>query len=136
MTTGIFLAIFLPVSFFLTGLLFYYMHSIDKTVTRIEENLKPVKEMSNWIQQRGLETIFKSQIKEGSHSLSPDKAAIRDELLRKAREYGLDPAETIELRNLLQEDAQSDFAKGVISFLAFLGIMVAIIAFVNAITKK
>jgi len=136
MTTGIFLAIFLPISFFLAGLLLYYMRSIDKTVIKIEEGLKPVREMSNWIQRRGLETTFKSQIEEGSHSLPPEKAAMRDELLRKAKVYGITQAEATELRNLLQEDAQSDLAKGLISFLAFLGIMAAIMAFINAITKK
>lgn len=136
MDVNTFLAIFLPVSFSLGGLLIYYARNTDRTVTQIQEQLRPVGEMMNWIQQRGLQTIFISQSKEGSHSLPPGKAARRDELLGRAKAYGLTQVETTELKNLLQEDARDDLVKGVISFLAFLGIMAAIIAFVSAITKK
>jgi len=136
MDIGIFLAIFLPVSFSLGGLLIYYARNTDKTVTKIHEQLKPVGEIMNWLQKRGLETTLKSRSEESSHSLPPNKTARRDELLRKANIYGLTEAEATELRGLFEEDARNDLASGVISFIAFLGIMAAIIIFISAITKK
>lgn len=136
MTTGTFLAIFLPVSFFLGGLLLYYVRNMDKSLTRIESALKPIAEIDGWLRKRGLDTILPPESAEDSHSLPPNEAYRRDYLLERARAYGLSEAEAAELQYLLQKDAQSDLASGVIGFLAFLGIMAGIIAIINALTKK
>ena len=143
MTTDTFLAIFLPVSFLIfTVILMFlfhygrYIRNIDKTLTRIETAVKPIAEIDSWLRKRGLDTIVPPESGAGSHSLPPNEADRRDELLSRARDYELTEAEAEELRCLLQKDAQSDFANGVISGLAFLGIMAGIIAIIDALSKK
>lgn len=143
MTTGIFLAIFLPVSLFigtilvaLIILLLQDTRNTNNALTRIEDTLKPITEIDHWIRKRGLETILSPEGGEISHSLPPIEAARRDYLVERGRDYGLTEAEATELQDLLQKDARNDLATGALTFLAFLGIMAGIIAIINALSQK
>ena len=104
----------------------------------IKKGIEPIKDMERWLKERGLEQIFKQSSHENveHHSLPPEEAQRRDLLIAKGREYGLDPYEAEELRGLLDRDARSDFASGIIGFLAFLGIAVAIGVLIQELTRK
>jgi len=131
LTLEIFLAIFIPVSSAIFGLL-YWIHSDVRKI------VEPITTASKWLQERGLQDIFKdiSSEKGKLHSLSPEEEGRRDELLELGRTRGLSEEERAELEKLLRKDAQTDFAEGVISFIVFLGIMVMIAALVSALTRK
>lgn len=107
------------------------------TTTKIEKAVKPIADADRWLRERGLQELVKSLSSQNvHHSLPPEMAQRRDWLIQKARQYGLDPYEAEELQSLLSEDARSDFASGVIGFLAFLAITAAVAALIRELTKK
>jgi len=57
-------------------------------------------------------------------------------LTKRGKVYGLTIEEGKELESLLREDAQDDFSRGVLNFLAFIAISAAIIAIIKALSKK
>ena len=79
---------------------------------------------------------FKSTKASSHHSLSPGKAARRDELLQTGKTVGLDQNQSQELQLLLQEDARDDLANGIIAVLVFVAIAAAIKVVVDSMAKK
>lgn len=70
------------------------------------------------------------------HSLSPEKAAERNQLREAGQQGQLEPTEAERLRQLLLEDANDDFARGAIGILAFIAITIGITAIIASLSKK
>lgn len=94
--------------------------------------------LDDWFSQRGINIEeLGSKKKSGIHnSLSPEKAAERDELITRGKESGLSEDESIRLKQLLEEDARTDFAHGVFNFLAFVAVLALISAIVKSLSKS
>ena len=160
LTLELFLSIFLPITFFLYGLLIYYLRNIDKTVGRFERFLTPLRttirdrknEFVDVIKQSGVDGLLdfmlkrygteglvalltekKGKVKKPEDPLSPEKIQIRNELLERSKEYGLTKEESIELKSILDEEARIAFQEGVIGLLAFLGLLFLIGLFIEAL---
>lgn len=128
MTTGVFLAIFLPVAFFCTILLLYYLRNADKTLGRIEKVLEPVSQLMKWIHEKGIERVFPlhPEAKSNPNPLTPEEQSRRDLLLEKGSMTGLYPSEVEELQAFLRREAEADLEKGIIGILAFIGALAVI----------
>lgn len=106
---------------------------------QIQPSLEPLRELSLWAQKRGLEGILKGptgQADQAHSSLPTERAARRDYLTQQGRARGLTDAEAAELQNLLEEDARDDFTHGLISFTAFVLIILGIAAIVRAASRR
>lgn len=90
--------------------------------------------ISKWLEDRGL--IGDSGKSSQQHSLPPELAAERDNLIGLGRQRGLLPDEAERLAELLKEDARDEFGRGILSVIAFGLIMVAITAIVSALAKS
>jgi len=124
------------------GLFFALLLVILGLLWGLKADLKPitslVKTIDDWLRKEGLDKVLvkvKGQAN-ANHSLPPDKAARRDELVALGKLYGLTESEATELRALLQEEARDDFAKGVLGALAFAALMLTIGAIIASLTKK
>lgn len=115
-----------------------YVNNRVKKVEKLVEPMAPViKEVDNWLKIRGLNGLFEGeQSKNTHHSLPSEEARRRDQLIQKGKQYGLDQYEAEQLKRLLDEDARSDVASGIISALAFVLIVVAIAALISALTRR
>lgn len=95
-----------------------------------------VKAIDTWLGQRGLNIGGLSNKNEKTHnSLSTEKAAERDALTAKGKQYGLNQTEANRLKELLEEDARNDFANGLIGLLAFAALLVFIGAIVRSLSR-
>lgn len=145
------LAVILPILAFMLALIPYVRYIAQAAVRDVEkdvENLKgqfagiepslgPLREISMWAQKRGLDSLLRTQANEPhSGSLPPEKMARRDYLTQMARTSGLARAEAAELQALLEEDARDDLARGVISFVAFVLILLGITALIKGLSEK
>jgi hypothetical protein len=160
LTLELFLAIFLPITFFLYGLLIYYLRDIEKTVGRFESFLDPLRatmrdrknEIADVIKESGVDGLVEFMVKrygteglvkmltekkktkkEPADPLAPEKVRRRDQLLERSKVGGLAREETIELKNILDEEARIAFQEGVIGLLAFLGLLFLIGLFIEAL---
>jgi hypothetical protein len=160
LTLELFLAIFLPITFFLYGLLIYYLRDIEKTVGRFESFLDPLRatmrdrknEIADVIKESGVDGLVEFMVKrygteglvkmltekkktkkEPEDPLAPEKVRRRDQLLERSKVGGLAREETIELKNILDEEARIAFQEGVIGLLAFLGLLFLIGLFIEAL---
>lgn len=96
------------------------------------------KALDHWLEDRGLSGNAigqKTKPNTEHHSLSPDKAMRRDQLVQVGKIYGLSNAEANELQALLQEDARNDFTNGIFNALAFALLMFAIGAIIKSLSK-
>ena len=97
------------------------------------------KAIDKWLDERRLTETFLPQNKPPStnhHSLSPDKAARRNQLIEMGKAYGLTSEESAELQALLQEDARNDLANGLLNVIAFGIILIAIGAIIKSLSKS
>jgi hypothetical protein len=138
LTTGIFLAVIFGTWTLILGLLIpFCLLPLRKDVAIIRDSVKPLKQVGEEIDRLGLQEFIKSLGKEEKHhSLSLEKAQRKQELLSKGQAYGLDANEAEELKGLLNEEASSDFASGLIGAIAVIGAIALIAVFVNSLTKK
>ena len=138
LTTTIFIAIFFGTLSLIFGLLIpLFLIPIKNDIASIRESVKPLKQIEDEARRLGLHEYFKSLFKtEEHHSLPPEKARRKEELLSRGRLYGLDPYEADELKRLLNEEAQNDFVAGLIGTVAVIALIVLIAAFVNSLVKK
>ena len=146
METPLTIPIFLGVTLALFGIWLAIFHSwfsrIMNRLDRIAEALLPVSQISSWVQQKGLERFFKGfgndnpAHKSWGNPLSLQEQRRRDELLQKGSAEGLTPWEAEELQALLRKEAQDDFAKGMLTFIAFLGVLALIKALVDSLERK
>ena len=137
LTPELYLATFFPVVGLLIALLLLqisYLRNIEKGTNRIETNTKVLGQLYDWFAKRGMDISLSPY--GVHHSLPPEQARRRDELLHLGRVEGLDEAQAQELRELLNEDARDDLARGILGALAFVAIIAAIGAIVNAITRR
>lgn len=102
----------------------------------LESSLRPLQELSRWAQLRGLDELLRRQAGEAHSSLPPQQAARRDYLMQRGRIGRLTVAEADELQNLLEEDARDDLARGVISFAAFVLIVLGIAAIIRGLSRE
>lgn len=87
-------------------------------------------------QKHGLDNILKGETSEAHSSLPPEKANRRDYLTQQGRTQGLTDLEAAEFRNLLEEDARDDLARGLIGPTAFALILLGIAAIAQGLSKK
>jgi hypothetical protein len=111
-------------------------------IISLRGDLKPisslVKDVDGFLRSRGLEKYAETLTKQSNvarHSLPPEKAAERDTLVAIGNQRGLTEPEAVRLKQLLEEDARDEFAKGVVTLLAFAAIMVAIGAIIKSLSK-
>jgi hypothetical protein len=111
-------------------------------IIRFRGDIKPicsfVNEVDGFFRQSGLKGLIK-KLKVSTpkhHSLPPDKANERDNLIALAKIQSLSQTDADRLKQLLQEDANDELAKGVLSFLAFIVILYAIDALIKSFSKK
>jgi len=112
-------------------------------VMGLRGDLKPITSLVNdvntFLRTRKLADIFearKGESKIEQKSLSPEKAAERDALVAIGREHGLLPHEAVRLRELLEEDARDELARGLLGLLAFAGIMLIIGAIISRLSQE
>jgi len=97
------------------------------------------KAIDRWLEERGLGSNISEQQMPSStehHSLPPEKAIRRDQLVNMGKIRGLNTIEANELQALLQEDARSDFTNGILNALAFAVLMLAIGAIIKGLSQK
>ena len=111
------------------------IEKVEGRLNGLETSLEPLRQLSLWAQKRGLDDILKDQTGEAHSSLPPEKANRRHYLTQRGR-TGLTDSEAAELRSLLEEDARDDLARGVISFAAFVLILLGITAIIQGLSKK
>ena len=140
LTTGLFLAIVIPFFFAIITILILLLTEIYRLHKEANPMIKSLDSIDNWLRARGLNDLASRvtppQNNTEHHSLPLEKAARRDELTKRGKVYGLTIEEGKELESLLREDAQDDFSRGVLNFLAFIAISAAIIAIIKALSKK
>ena len=163
LTLELFLAIFLPITFFLYGLLIYYLRSIDKAVTqyRIGDIITPLQttvkerkdEFANVIKESGVDGLLnyfvkrhgteglvklltKEKTKDPEDPLAPEKITRRNELLERGKVRRLTNQESFELKSILDEEARIAFQEGIIGLLAFLGLLFLIGLFIEALRRS
>lgn len=98
-----------------------------------------VNALDDWFKKRGLGAAKLSNIKGENRthsSLSPEKAAERDNLTAKGKSVGLTQTEATRLKELLEEDARNDFTGGLINLLAFAALLVLIGAIVRSLSRE
>jgi len=98
-----------------------------------------VNALDDWFQKRGLDTAKLSNTKGANtahNSLSPERAAERDNLTATGKSVGLTQAEATRLKELLEEDARNDFANGLFNFLAFAALIVLIGVVVRSLSRE
>lgn len=122
------------------GLVWSYFRElgdIKQRLTTLETKTEPFWK-DDWFSKRGINIDeLGSNRKSGSHnSLPPIKAAERDALVARGKEFLLTQAEATRLKELLEEDARNDFANGVFSFLAFVAVLALIGAIVKSLSKS
>ena len=165
LTLELFLAIFLPITFFLYGLLItltlYYLRSIDKMVGRFAESfVNPIRdtikdnkaELADVIKESGIDGLVDFMVKrygteglvkmlmkrdkEPEDPLAPEKVRRRNELLAMSKHRLLDKSESLELKSILDEEANIALQEGVIGLLAFLGLLFLIGLFIEALRRS
>ncbi len=112
-------------------------------IVKFRGDIKPicslVNDVDGFFRQRGLEGFSKTGFTRTSvskhHSLPPEKALERDNLTARGKSNGLTPIEADRLKQLLQEDANDELAKGVFGILAFIAIIIAIDALIKNLSK-
>ncbi len=112
------------------------VEKVEGRLNGLETSLEPLQQLSLWAQKRGLADILKGQTGKAHSSLPPEKANRRDYLTQQGTTWGLTDSEAAELRNLLEEDARDDLARGVIGFAAFVLILLGIAAIIQGLSKK
>lgn len=109
-------------------------------IAGLKADLKPisslVRTVDDFIRSRGLEHFVKGQGSASHHSLTPEKAVERDTLVAISRERVLFPPEAARLKELLEEDARNDFARGVIGALALAVLLVTIGAIITSLSQQ
>lgn len=137
LTTGIFLTVFLgTIAIILAVLIPLFIVPLKKDLAEIRDSLKPLKQMDEEAHRLGLHEYFKSLVKpEEHHTLPPEKAQRKEELLNRGRLYGLDANEADELKKLLNEEAASDLAAGLIGVVAAIGLIALIGAFISSLRR-
>jgi hypothetical protein len=138
LTTAIFLPVFFGTLALVLALLIpFFLLPLKNDLAEIKECTKPIKQLDEEIHRLGLSEFARSFLQPGEHhSLPPEKALRKDELLNLARIHGLEPGEAEELKQLLNEEAASDFAAGLIGAIAAIGIIALIGAFINSLTRR
>jgi hypothetical protein len=138
LTTSIFLAvIFGTWGIVLVLLIPFCLVPLRNDVAIIRDSVKPLKQLDEEVNRLGLREFLKSLGREkNQHSLTPEKAQRKEELLNKGQTYGLDPSEAEELKGLLNEETLSNFANGLIGTIAVIGIIALIGAFIDSLSKK
>jgi uncharacterized membrane protein YgaE (UPF0421/DUF939 family) len=136
LSTSMFLSIFFGTLGVIFGIMIPFVFlPMKRHLEAIKENVEPIREIKEEAMRIGLTEIFQRRTTE-HHSLPPEKAKRKEELLTKGRRYGLVQTEAEELKALLREDAQDDFARGLIGTIAIIGIIALIGAVVSNLTKK
>lgn len=161
LTLELFLAIFLPITFFLYGLLIaltvHYLRSIDQKVhrfdflspfeTAVKEGKKEFADVTKdsgvvgllnfFVKRYGTEGLVKiltkEKVKEPEDPLAPEKIRRRNELLERSKHYPLAKRDAAELKSILDEEARIAFQEGLIGLLAFLGLLFLIALFIEAL---
>ena len=117
-------------------------------VWRLHSDIAPISSLAKhiqaeaidiWLRERGLigsSTGQKRKANANHHSLPPEKIAQRDALIALGRERWLTESEAARLRDLLQEDARDDFARGLISALALAVLMITIGAIISSLSQQ
>jgi hypothetical protein len=128
--------LFLWVNGIIIAMLIALLVAIYKLIADLKPIISSVKTVDDWLREKGLSGLMGNVRRKKSHSLPPDRATRRDELVRQGREYGLTDPESNELQALLQEDARDDFANGIIGLMAFGLILAGVVAIVRSLSKK
>ncbi len=133
----------LDIFLWVSGILFALLVALLVPVYGLRADLKPiaslVKTVDNWLREKGLDKALARITQQGEtshHSLPPEKAARRNQLVEFGKLRGLNDVEAAELQALLQEDARDDFTRGVLGFLAFTALIVAIGAIIKSLSKS
>jgi len=119
LTLELYLTIFLPVTFFIAGILIYYLRNIDKSIHQIDKSIGQIPE-EFW--RKFIDGYLLLQ--KSSSNPNPDR---KIELLQKLKARTITPQESLELRNIMEQEAKAAQAsQDLFRLILIIGIIIVI----------
>jgi len=133
LTLELFLSIFLPVTFFIAGLILWYLRSIDKTMDRIGI-------IFGIAFKNDVIDFYQSKVRAEKETTSnphdpPNQPSEKDILLGKLRDGSITPGEAQRLHAILEREAAEARARGALgALLAILGLLALLALIAGALS--